>query len=285
MANCGCPGAGAMRLVSSPAISRHDASSRSVSSPGSTTAPCGSRAMVAISSAVAGIEPVEPAAITGAVGLARKPRRFGLDQRVAALGRLDATALCQNLRPRRRARSAGIPASAANIRRTCPAPDRRAAPTARRASSCRRSAARDRRPARRRPPASARPAACRSAPCSSGEVAHLVTSCVSSSRRSSPPSAWRQRQRFRGDAAGRGFGESDLVLVDVADGDDARQDRGVAFEHIEESIARQPAGAPRRQIERRRGERERIAAQRQSRACRSSTPRSASAETAPTPEW
>ena len=66
MANCGCPDAGAMRLLSSPAISLHDSSSRSVSRPGSTTAPCGSRAMVAISSAVAGIEPVEPAAITGA---------------------------------------------------------------------------------------------------------------------------------------------------------------------------------------------------------------------------
>ena len=37
-----------------------------MSRPGSTTAPCGSRAIVAISSAVAGIEPVEPATITGA---------------------------------------------------------------------------------------------------------------------------------------------------------------------------------------------------------------------------
>ena len=64
-ANCGWPGAGAIPLPSSPAISRHDSSSRSVSRPGSTTAPCGSRAMVAINSAVAGIEPVEPAAITG----------------------------------------------------------------------------------------------------------------------------------------------------------------------------------------------------------------------------
>ena len=46
-------------------ISSHDGASRSVSRPGSTTAPCGSLAMVASSSAVAGIEPVEPAAITG----------------------------------------------------------------------------------------------------------------------------------------------------------------------------------------------------------------------------
>ena len=60
-----CPGAGAMPLPSCPAISRHESSSRSVSRPGSTTAPWASRAMVAINSAVAGIEPVEPAAITG----------------------------------------------------------------------------------------------------------------------------------------------------------------------------------------------------------------------------
>ena len=46
-------------------MSSQAASSRSVSSPGSTTAPCGSFAIVSISAAVAGIEPVEPAAITG----------------------------------------------------------------------------------------------------------------------------------------------------------------------------------------------------------------------------
>ena len=39
IANCGCPGAGAIFLFSSPAISCHDASSRSVSRPGSTTVP------------------------------------------------------------------------------------------------------------------------------------------------------------------------------------------------------------------------------------------------------
>ncbi len=65
IANWGCPGAAAAPLLSSPAISRQLSSSRSVSSPGSTTAPCGSRAMAAIKSAVAGIDPVEPATITG----------------------------------------------------------------------------------------------------------------------------------------------------------------------------------------------------------------------------
>ena len=46
-------------------IIRHDASSRSVSRPGSTIAPCGNAAIVSSSIAVEGIEPVEPAAITG----------------------------------------------------------------------------------------------------------------------------------------------------------------------------------------------------------------------------
>ncbi len=64
------------------------ASSRSVSSPGSTTAPCGSLAIVASSAAVAGIEPVEPAAITGPP-VSGEPRLLGLDQLVAPLRRLD----------------------------------------------------------------------------------------------------------------------------------------------------------------------------------------------------
>ena len=64
------------------AIRRQVSSSRSVSSPGSTTAPPGSCATAAIRAAVAGIEPVEPAAITGP-GIAREPRRLGLDQRIA----------------------------------------------------------------------------------------------------------------------------------------------------------------------------------------------------------
>ena len=56
-----------------------------------------------------------------------------------------------------------------------------------------------------------------------------------------------------------GVGEHQLVLVDVADRHDARQDRGVGAGHVEEDVARQPAGAPRRQIERGGGERQRIA--------------------------
>ncbi len=69
IANCGWFGAGgvvnlpcALRI---PPSNCHESSSRSVSSPGSTTAPCG-RALTAWRNfAVAGIDPVEPAAITG----------------------------------------------------------------------------------------------------------------------------------------------------------------------------------------------------------------------------
>ncbi len=49
-------------------------SSRARSRPGSTTAPFGSRAMAASRAAVAGIEPVEPAATMGAGGIRRARR-------------------------------------------------------------------------------------------------------------------------------------------------------------------------------------------------------------------
>jgi hypothetical protein len=52
----------------SPPMAPQPFSSRSRSRPGSTTAPRGRREIVASSRAVAGIEPVEPAAITGPIG-------------------------------------------------------------------------------------------------------------------------------------------------------------------------------------------------------------------------
>ena len=67
-ANCGCPKAAAGTAPASP-IAAQPASSSCWSRPGSTTAPFGSRAIALSSSAVAGIEPVEPAAMIGAVGL------------------------------------------------------------------------------------------------------------------------------------------------------------------------------------------------------------------------
>ena len=89
-----------------PPIMFHASSSRSVSRPGSTTAPCGSVAMAASSFAVAGIEPVEPAAITGPHA-AREPRGFRLDQAIAPRRRLDPAALLQDCRPIARARFSG----------------------------------------------------------------------------------------------------------------------------------------------------------------------------------
>ncbi len=74
-----------------------------------------------------------------------------------------------------------------------------------------------------------------------------------------PAEALGQRERIGGKLARRHAGERDLVLVDVAERDDARQDRGVTLEQIEKAVAHQPAGAPGRQIERRVRERERIA--------------------------
>jgi hypothetical protein len=71
IANCGWLNAGmppsCKDAFASPANISHDGSSSVVSRPGNTTAPCGKRATVAISSAVDGIEPVEPATITGAL--------------------------------------------------------------------------------------------------------------------------------------------------------------------------------------------------------------------------
>ena len=69
IANCGWFDAGGVVNLPCaslmPPIDCHASSSRSVSSPGSTTAPCGRRATACRNFAVAGIEPVEPAAITG----------------------------------------------------------------------------------------------------------------------------------------------------------------------------------------------------------------------------
>ena len=89
MASCGWPEAGACTTRPPSLISpirSHAASSRSVSSPGSTTAPCGSFAMVASRLAVAGIEPVEPAAITGASFTARRMRSASISRSRRAAG-------------------------------------------------------------------------------------------------------------------------------------------------------------------------------------------------------
>ena len=69
IANCGWFDAGCVVnlpvMSLTPPISCHATSSRSVSSPGSTTAPCGRAATAWRNFAVDGIDPVEPAAIAG----------------------------------------------------------------------------------------------------------------------------------------------------------------------------------------------------------------------------
>ena len=67
--------------------------------------------------------------------------------------------------------------------------------------------------------------------------------------RSSPLNAGGSRSASSASSA-VGVGEGDLVLVEIAERDDARQDGGVAGKRVEEHLAREAAGAPRRQIKR-----------------------------------
>ena len=73
-----------------------------------------------------------------------------------------------------------------------------------------------------------------------------------------PAERRRQVEGIGGGGAGRHVGEDELVLVDVADRHDARQQRRLDPEHVEEGIAREPAGPPRRQEDGGRGQGERV---------------------------
>ena len=148
-------------------------------------APCGSVAMVASSLAVAGIEPVEPAAITGA-SRAGQALGLGLDQLVAPLGGFDGAALGEEVAARPRARSCR------NSQRLLPivdrdrrAPGRRDLSQAPAAWSCRPSGARDRRRGRARPTACWRSAASLRRRASPASWPICRISSASSSRRSS----------------------------------------------------------------------------------------------------
>ena len=290
MANCGWPAAGAPSCVLSsslPAISAQEASSRSVSRPGSTTAPCGSLAMVASSLAVAGIEPVEPAAITGASLPASRLASASISRSRRSAGSMAPRSRAQR-RPGLARDLQEFAARAANRGRDRPAPARRAGPrrTCRVVmSSIRRARSSASAERRRRRVGDQRRAVRRRAPPANSPMSGSAR--ASSSRRSSGAMRRRQSQRGLGQLAGGRFGEGDLVLVDVAERHDARQDRGVAVERVEEHVARQPAGAPRRQIERGARELERIVGWPESRAPagRRAARRSASAETAPRRGW
>jgi hypothetical protein len=71
---------------------------------------------------------------------------------------------------------------------------------------------------------------------------------------------WRKVERRHAAERFGAFGKRQLVLVDVAECHDARQDRRVRLQLIEKDLPRQPSGAAGRQIERGRCEIERIVA-------------------------
>ena len=71
---------------------------------------------------------------------------------------------------------------------------------------------------------------------------------------------WRNVERRHAAELFGAFRKRQLVLVDVAERHDARQDRRVRLQLIEKDLPRQPSCAPGRQIERRRCEIERVAA-------------------------
>ena len=209
-----------------------------MSRPGSTSAPCGSLAMVASSLAVAGIEPVEPAAITGA-SLVGEALGLGLDQSVAPLGRLDGVPLGEEFAPARVDEFEEVERLLASIRRGPPAPACRDCPRAPGAWSCRPSAAPARRRAPARPPAYWRSAA-RLAP---GAMAAAHAEIEFGQRQPPLQRAEGRRQRERGfrEVAGGGFGKGDFVFVEIAERDDARQDGGVGL-RVRRGRPRAPGG-------------------------------------------
>ena len=227
MEYCGWPIAGAPAPWAAPSgapeISDQDGSSRSVSRPGSTTAPCDSLATVAISAAVEGIEPVEPAMITGASLLAKRSASAAMS-RSRAQGRLDGAAFGQNGRPSlareleefQRQLPIGVELVGYEIVEMVPwhLPCGHVVDHARQIigerQRCRR-ILRDERftglaaHVRRRRPAG-------------DELSEQQTAFQPAQRR-------RQIERLCADAARGRLGEGQLVLVEIADGDDARQER------------------------------------------------------------
>ena len=239
--------------------------------------------MVSISAAVAGIEPVEPAAITGPPVWAASRLRFGGDQQVAPLGRLDLAALGEDRRPRlahdlvqEAQRELPVFVVLAGHQRVELVP--RHLPRGHVVHQPRQRVGERQRGGR-----------------IVGDQRRIALAADRLRRR---PFADELRQQQPALEAAElvgeierarigGVGEDELVLVDVADRHDARQDRGVGAGHVEESVARQPAGAPRRQVERGGGERQRIAGVGKALDQRAvaQRARSASARTAPRPEW
>src|SRR5262249_4113533 len=72
-------------------------------------------------------------------------------------------------------------------------------------------------------------------------------------KKQAPLKAAERRRKLKcigGKRTGSGLRKRNLILVDVAEGDDTRQDRRALFCHLQEEVACKSAGASRRQIER-----------------------------------
>ena len=266
-----------------PVIIFHVASSRSVSSPGSTTAPWGSLAMVASSVAVAGIEPVEPAAITGPVPAARRfaSASISLSRRSAGSMRPRSSSTAgQYSRAIFRNRSVFCQYSSRSVGHETIEPSHDTcrvimSSISRARSSASASAAAGLLATSERSPS----------PRISGLAAHCRISSASRILRSNPPSGSGRSSVAPAAspiaASAKAISSSSTSPIGTMRGRIA-----ASLLRTSRKIARQPARAPRRQIERRASERERIGAgpEAQAQPVLASTPRSASAGTASRPE-
>ena len=212
--------------------------------------------MVASSVAVAGIERGRACRDHRPVG-SREARGLGLDELVAALGRLDRAALGEDLRP-------GLARDLQEPERELPvlveplghqlveAPPRHLAG--------RHVVHQPRQIIGKRKGSGGRIGDERCAAC----AAHVGRSRPSQHKLREEEPAFertqrrRQLQRAQRERAGRRLGEHEFVLVHVADRENARQNGCIGVEHFEKHITREPAGAARREEQRGVRERERI---------------------------
>ena len=199
--------------------------------------------MVAISSAVAGIEPVEPAAITGPSACAASRCGLGLDQQRRAAPparsrRARARIGCQVSRGDLQELERELPVAV----EIAPAPARRACSQVTCASSCRPSGGQGRRRARAPRRGCWRPAAPRRLLSARSRPPIGSTSCASSMRRSSAADGRRQAS-VRRDRAGRRPARTTISSSSMSPiGDDARGQDGASPRSSVEEADRAPAG-------------------------------------------
>ena len=212
-----------------------------MSRPGSTSAPCGSLAMVASRVAVAGIEPVEPAAITGPVPVARRLASAAISRSRRSAGSMRPFSFStagQYSRAILRNRSVFCQYSSMSVGDETVEPVPRHLPRHHVVHQPGEFAGEQQR--RRRAVGDQREFAV---------DAHLRAGGPFQDQLRQQDLAFesadrlRQIERAARGLADRGFGEGQFVFVDVADRHDARQDRGVA---LRERRERSPAPAGRR---------------------------------------